>query len=66
MSWHAYECTVTVRFSDEDVVEWLSGNGELSEEEEADYTPTEEQREEYAWYRIECDEGEYDSVIKVR
>jgi len=55
-------CTVTVRFDDDDVVEWLVDNDEITEEEADTYTPTQEQVCDYAWDLIEQDDGEYGSI----
>ena len=59
---HFAECTVTVRFTDEDVIEWLVNNGAIEEEDADTYSPTFEQMRDYAWERIEEDDGEYGSV----
>lgn len=55
------ECTVTVRFTEEEVIEWLVDNGVI-EDEAPTYTPTFEQLQDYAWELIESDNGEYGSV----
>lgn len=57
------ECTVTVRFSKEDVIEDLLDNEMISEEDAENYEPTSDDIRAYAWSLIENDEGEYDSVI---
>ena len=56
------EYTVTVRFTEEEVVEWLVDNGAIEEDEADTYKPTFEQLQDYAWERIEEDEGEYGSI----
>lgn len=56
------ECTVTVRFDDDDVIEWLVDNEAITEEEAEAYTPTQEQIRDYAWELIEQDDGEYGSI----
>lgn len=56
------ECTVTVRFDDDDVIEWLVDNEAITEEEAEAYAPTQEQIRDYAWELIEQDDGEYGSI----
>lgn len=58
---HVFDCNVRVRFDDDDVIEWLMGEGEIDEEEAETYQPTYEDLKRYAWFLIECDDGEYDS-----
>lgn len=56
-------CTVTVRFDDDDVVEWLVDNEEITDDDFADsYSPSRDEIERYAWELIEQDEGEYGSI----
>ena len=57
------ECTVTVRFSKEDLIEDLLNNEKISEEDAEDYEPTQDDIRAYAWSLIEDDGGEYDGVI---
>ena len=59
---HVCTCTVTVRFDDDDVVEWLVDNEIITEEEAETYTPTQEQIRDYAWELIDQDDGEYGSI----
>lgn len=59
---HTCECTVTVRFDDADVIEWLVNNEMISEDEAATYSPTQEEICDYAWELIEQDDGEYGSI----
>lgn len=56
------ECTVTVRFSKEDVIDDLLDNEEITEEEAENYEPTSDEIRAYAWTLIENDDGEYGSV----
>lgn len=56
------ECTVTVRFDDDDVIEWLVDNEVITEQEAEIYSPTQEQIRDYAWNLIERDDGEYGSI----
>lgn len=56
------ECTVTVRFTEEEVIEWLVDNEAIDEDEADIYKPTFEQLQDYAWERIEEDDGEYGSI----
>lgn len=60
---HFAECTVTVRFTDEDVVESLVDDGVITEKEAEGYTPTPDQLRDFAWSLIEKDDGEYGDVI---
>ena len=55
-------CDVTVRFSDEDVIDNLIFNGEITEEESKNYEVTMSDVREYAWSLIEDDEGEYGDI----
>ena len=57
------KCTVTVRFSKEDVIEELLDKEEISEEDAENYEPTQNDIRAYAWSLIENDDGEYDDVI---
>ena len=59
---HICECAVTVRVTDEEVVQSLVDDEIISEEEAKRYTPTEDQIREYVWKRIEDDEGEYGHI----
>ena len=55
-------CEVTVRFDDDEVVEWLVDNEVITEEEAETYIPSYEEIRGYAWELIECDGGEYGSI----
>lgn len=59
---HVCTCTVTVRFDDSDVVEWLIDNEVITEEEAETYTPTQEEIRDYAWELIDQNNGEYGSI----
>lgn len=59
---HTAECTVTVRFTDEEVIESLVDDEIITEEEAETYTPTDEQLRDYAWRLIDADDGEYGHV----
>lgn len=58
---HIFECTVRVRFDDEEVIWGLVDDEVISEEEADTYKPTSEDLRNYAWQLIENDEGEYES-----
>jgi hypothetical protein len=59
------ECTVTVRFDKDDVVDWLVDNEEITEEYAETYTPTLEELQAYAWELIEQDDGEYGTITMI-
>ena len=56
------ECTVTVRFTEAEVIERLVDNGAINEDEAETYKPTFEQLQDYTWEQIENDGGEYGSI----
>lgn len=49
---YSYTCTVTVRFEDDDVIEWLIDNDVIDEDEADVYVLTQEQIRDYAWELI--------------
>ena len=55
-------CTVTVRFDDKDVIEWLVDNEEITEDDADSYSLSQDEIERYAWELIEQDDGEYGSI----
>lgn len=59
---HIAECTVTVRFTDEEVIEDLVDQEIITEEDAEHYTPSEDELRDYAWLLIENDDGEYGYV----
>ena len=61
----AFECTVTVRFDDSDVIDRLIDEGSITEEDAETYKPTPQQLRDYAWFLIEQDEGEYGNLREV-
>jgi len=56
---HFFKCEVTIRFSDEDVIEWLICNEELDEDDAEGYTPTYDELQRYAWECVENEDCEY-------
>lgn len=56
------ECVVTVRFDDDEVIDWLVYNERITEEEAKTYSPTYDEIRDYAWELIEQDDGEYGSI----
>ena len=58
---HIFECTVRVRFDDEEVISDLVDNEVIDEEDAENYEPTSDDLRNYAWQLIENDEGEYES-----
>lgn len=63
---HIFNCTATVRFTDEDVIDNLLIYDVITGEEAQDYKPTREQLEEYAWCLLENDEAEYSTMEEQR
>ena len=59
---YCFKCTVTVRFSNDDVIQDLLDNEAITEEEAETYTPTYDDLRDYAWSLIEQDDGEYDGL----
>ena len=57
------KCTVTVRFIEQDVIDSLLDDEQITEEEAETYKPTDDDIRDYAWMLIENDDGEYDGIV---
>ena len=60
---HVCNCNVQMRVTDEEVIQSLVDSEIITKEDAENYTPTKDQIREYAWKRIEDDEGKYGDVI---